>query len=135
MNSPMKLLCTAGLLLFVPGMLLAQTSTEKPDAQTQQTDVTAEIKALKEAMAQQQQQMAVQQHEIETLRQQLAGRQPAQPESVSAGSTTPVVSAKPVLTNVAINTADSAAPAGPAATRDETERKESPLSFRIGAAE
>jgi hypothetical protein len=54
-------------LLFLPGMMLAQTSGQDS---ADNTNLTAEVKALREALQQTQKQLASQQHEIETLKEQ-----------------------------------------------------------------
>jgi hypothetical protein len=66
----MKPICAAFALLFLPGMLLAQTSGQDPNSSADNTNLTAEVKALREALQQTQKQLANQQHEIETLKEQ-----------------------------------------------------------------
>jgi hypothetical protein len=55
-------------LLFLPGMMLAQTSGQDPNSSADNTNLAAEVKALREALQQTQNQLADQQHEIETLK-------------------------------------------------------------------
>jgi len=55
-------------LLFLPGMMLAQTSGQDPNSSADNTNLAAEVKALREALQQTQNQLADQRHEIETLK-------------------------------------------------------------------
>src|SRR5262249_13766991 len=60
------------LLVLVPGLVLAQTTAQ--NAPSDPTSVAAELKALREAMAQQQQQIAQQQQQIDTLQKALEAK-------------------------------------------------------------
>src|SRR5580693_3130644 len=64
----MKLLRSLLLLLATPGFLWAQSSAQVTDSSQSNSDVAAELKALREALLQTQKQMAAQQQEIEALR-------------------------------------------------------------------
>ncbi len=66
----MKPICVFFALLFLPGMMLAQTSGQDPNFSADNTNLGAEVKALREALQQTQKQLANQQHEIETLKEQ-----------------------------------------------------------------
>ena len=63
----LRVLC---LLLIAPGVLCAQSSPEKLDSSTNNTELAGEVKALREALLQTQKQVAAQQREIETLKAQ-----------------------------------------------------------------
>jgi hypothetical protein len=104
------------LLVLAPGLMLAQTTAQ--NAPSDPTSVAAELKALREAMAQQQQQIAQQQQQIDKLQKAL--------EAKTAG--TPHVEEATLHTN---------APAATNAVASDMQEKapESPLSFKIGAAE
>ena len=104
------------LLVLAPGLVWAQTTAQ--NAPSDPTSVAAELKALREAMAQQQQQIAQQQQRIDTLEKAL--------ETKTAG--TPHVEDAALHTNTTATTT--------AVASDMQEKvPESPLSFRIGAAE
>jgi len=64
----MKLIYFLLALLLLPAMVLAQGSGQAPDSSKSNTDLTAEVKALREALMQTQKQLAAQQQEIETLK-------------------------------------------------------------------
>src|SRR5258705_7833322 len=55
---------------LLPGVVKAQTSSANPDSSANDTNLAAEVKALREALLQTQKQMAAQQREIETLKAQ-----------------------------------------------------------------
>ncbi|HTA57991.1 MAG TPA: hypothetical protein VK805_07550, partial [Candidatus Baltobacteraceae bacterium] len=56
--------------LFFPVVALGQSSNANPDSPANDTNLAAEVKALREALTQTQKQMAAQQREIETLKSQ-----------------------------------------------------------------
>src|SRR5260370_23704361 len=64
----MKLIYFLLALLLLPAMVLAQGSGQAPDSSKSNTDLTAEVKALRDALMQTQKQLAAQQQEIETLK-------------------------------------------------------------------
>ena len=66
----MKRICVFFTLLFLPGMALAQTSSQDPHSSVDDTNLAAEVKALREALQQTQKQLVNQQHEIEALKEQ-----------------------------------------------------------------
>src|SRR5262252_9556266 len=104
------------LLVLVPALVMAQTSAPNTGS-TPATSVADELKALREAMAQQQQQIAQQQQRIDALQKQL--------ETKTAG--TPHVEDAALHTNAPANT--TVAVKSDAA--QDQPAKESPLSFRI----
>src|SRR5262252_2775104 len=105
------------LLVLVPALVMAQTSAPNTGS-TPATSVAAELKALREAMAQQQQQIAQQQQRIDTLEKAL--------EAKTAGT--------PHVEDAALHTNPTATTNAVASDMQE-KVPESPLSFRIGAAE
>ena len=113
----MNFLRKMSFLLLASGLALGQTSAPAagPD---DQNSVASELKALREAVAAQKQQIAQQQAQIETLEKQAA----ANTDSSSA----------PRLMDANLRVA---APATVSAYAQDKGDKESPLSFRIGAAE
>src|ERR1700739_4964686 len=56
--------------LILPTVALGQSSNTNPDSSGNDTNLGAEVKALREALSQTQKQMAAQQREIETLKAQ-----------------------------------------------------------------
>ena len=55
-------------LLLMPGVVCAQSSSEKLDSSPNNPDVAAQLKTLREALMRTQQQVAAQQQEIQTLK-------------------------------------------------------------------
>jgi uncharacterized small protein (DUF1192 family) len=122
----MRILTTICLVLLAPGLILAQASAPKPDSNTDNSTVANELKALREALADQQKQIARQQQEIDRLKQQAAKK------DVSADA----ASGAPRVMDAALRTTAPAGVASPAPNRMGQEQpKESPLSFKIGAAD
>jgi hypothetical protein len=115
-------------LLLASGLALGQTNA--PNTPPADSNPLNELKALREAIAAQQQQLAQQQKKINELREQVAARQ----QAVSANSGSNV---SPRLIDASLHSSTSAAPAGPVpgAPVQEQEKKESPLSFHIGGAD
>jgi hypothetical protein len=105
-------------LVLTPGLLLAQNSAQN----TGTSSVADDLKALREAIAQQQQQIAQQQQQMVQQQQELEKLQKALDEK-TAGT--------PHVENAALHTP---APAT-VAVQDTEKPKESPLSFRIGGAD
>src|SRR5258708_6711201 len=56
--------------LLLPGVVPAQTTGANPDTSAKDTDLAAQVKALREALLQTQKQMAAEEREIETLKAQ-----------------------------------------------------------------
>src|SRR6476659_10721273 len=119
----MRLLEKMCFVLLASGLALGQaTATNSGSAGT--GSVADELKALREAISQQQkqisqqqQQMSQQQQQIQTLQQQL--------ENKTAGT--------PHVADAALHTAP--APAPVAVVQETEQPKSSPLSFRIGGTE
>jgi hypothetical protein len=106
------------LLVLVSALTMAQTSAPNTGS-TPATSVADELKALREAMAQQQQQIAQQQQRIDALQKQL--------ETKTAGT--------PHVEDAALHTNTPAVPVTVASDAPQDQPKESPLSFRIGGAD
>src|SRR5260370_13339273 len=104
-------------LVLAPGLMLAQTTAQ--NAQSDRTSVGTELKALREAMGQQKQQIAQQEQQIDKLTKAL--------EETTAGT--------PHVENATLTTNAPATANAVASDVQEEKPKESPLSFRIGAAE
>jgi len=121
------------LLVFIActgSLALAQTSVPNPNSDS--SDLAQQVKQLRDAMVQQQKQLADQQREIERLRQQVNG----QPQTASVNNADSTSAPRLVNASITAATASTSA-AQPVSTApvQETERKESPLSFHIGGAE
>src|ERR1700731_428152 len=131
----MRSLKTFGFLVFISGLVVAQTGA--PSAVADPPNLADEIKTLREAITEQQKsmqkqqlQIAEQQQEIEILRTQVSAQ--AQPVSEKSAG------ASPRLLNTAltkIGGSDRAAEPNFDAAIQESKTKESPLSFRIGGAD
>jgi len=108
-------------------LILAQASAPKPDSNTDNSTVANELKALREALADQQKQIARQQQEIDRLKQQAAK------QDVSADA----ASGTPRIMDAALHTTTPVGIASPAPNRmgQQEQKKESPLSFKIGEAD
>ena len=118
----MRLLKRLSFFLLASGLALGQASTPDNGGAADTSSVANDLKALRESIAQHQKQIADQQERINALQQQLKGNTTATvvPRLLDASLTTSSSAAQPNAQPV------STAPA------QETERKESPLSFRIG---
>lgn len=124
----MRILATICLLLLVPGLILAQSGTPKPDSTTDNSAVANELKALREALAEQQKQIARQQQEIERLKQQQAAKYDMSADAPNG---------TPRIMDAVLHTTAPSGVASPAPNRlgQGDEKKESPLSFKIGGAD
>jgi hypothetical protein len=110
----MKSIRTFCLLVLATGMALAQAN------QPGSSNVDDDLKSLREAIAAQQKQIAAQKQQLEILQKQL--------DADTSGA--------PHLQNATLTTTASAPVINTSVTQAESEKpKESPLSFRIGAAE
>src|SRR5437764_6051119 len=120
----MKLLTILGFALLTSSMTLGQTASPNASSSYDNSNITNELKSLRDAITEQQKQIAQQQQEIETLRQQVAANGgTAQAHAVNASLSTTN------MPNPAVQKAsDSPQDAG-------DKPKESPLSFRIGGAD
>jgi hypothetical protein len=113
----MRLLRRMSFLLLATGLALGLTSAPAA-APDDANSVASELKALREALAAQQQQIAQQQAQIQKLQKQAV----AATDSSSA----------PRLVDANLRVA---APTMTSAAAQDKDKKESPLSFRIGAAD
>jgi hypothetical protein len=137
----MRLLEKMCFVVLASGLALGQ-ATAPNSGSAGSGSVSDELKALREAISQQQQQIAQQQQQLQTLQQKLdeknSGKQPQQDASssssdgASSSSATRMAAGTPHIANASLNTTPAAATATMA---QETEKKESPLSFRIGGTE
>ena len=130
----MKLFHALCLLLLAPSLVQAQTGSSYSDSSRDNSDVAAEVKALREALLQTQKQVALQQREIETLRERRETNQDAPVSNVQSptpATYTPIHTASsPVLLPKDSYTAGYST-SEPATQGQESE---SPLSFKIGPA-
>ena len=118
----MKLLTILGLALLTSSMTLGQTTSPNASSSSDSSNITNELKSLRDAITEQQKQIAQQQQEIEKLRQQVANGGTAQAHAV----------------NAALNTTNMPNPAVHSASDSPQEAdkpKESPLVFHIGTLE
>jgi hypothetical protein len=112
----MRLLQKMSFVVLASGLALGQaTATNSGSAGT--GSVADELKALREAISQQQKQISQQQQQIQTLEQQLENKTSGTPHVADASMRTAPV---PVNTTV---------------TQEVEKPKESPLSFRIGSTD
>lgn len=125
----MTLLRKFWFIVLISGLAIGQTNVSNTASDSKLAD---ELKQLREMMAEQQKQLADQQREIERLRQQVT----PQPQAASAKNTEEI--SEPRLVNASLTapttTTTTAKPVSNNPSQ-ETERKESPLSFHIGGAE
>jgi hypothetical protein len=117
----MRLLHKMSFLVLASGLAFGQAANPPAD---DPNSVAAQIKAMREALAAQQQQIAQQQQQIERLQKQVADK----PETAAIAPDS--TSARVV--DASLRTAG---PVNVAARPLQDDKKESPLSFRIGAAE
>lgn len=141
--------CTLWLMVLVPCTLLAQTNAGNAGPSPSNSDLAAEVKALREALLQTQKQVAAQQKEIEALKLLNGGqsspvsheektpspamtrtKQAPIPSALSASPALSVSSASTVATPNA-----GTAGAKPLPLQAGGNLKESPLSFKLGGAE
>jgi len=120
---------------LMSGLIVAQTNA--PGTTSDPSNVADELKQLREQMAQQQKQLADQQKELDKLRKQVGSD--AQTASAAKSDSSSGDSRDGRFVNASL-TAPASANGAAAKTvstgnLQETERKESPLSFRIGGAE
>lgn len=135
----MKMLAPAGLVILASGMLLGQVQVDD------KSKLADDLSQLREVLSQQQKQIAEQQKQIAD-QQRLMGNQQQQiareqeeieklKVQMGSGGAAPVAEAKqaPKLMDAALTTSTAANATGVStAAVQEMERKESPLSFRIG---
>jgi len=129
----MRLLEKMCFVVLASGLALGQ-ATAPNSGSAGSGSVSDELKALREAISQQQQQIAQQQQQIQTLQQKLQDEATTSSSvhPVEAEPQQPVVAGKPHVANASLNTTPVSATA---TMTQETQQKESPLSFRIGGTE
>jgi uncharacterized coiled-coil protein SlyX len=113
----MRLLEKMCFVVLASGLALGQ-ATASNSGSAGSGSVADELKALREAISEQQKQISQQQQQIQTLQQQLVDK----------------TSGTPHVADAALRTAPAPAPVT-ATVVQETEKKESPLSFRIGGTD
>ncbi|HZI55616.1 MAG TPA: hypothetical protein VFF39_02515 [Verrucomicrobiae bacterium] len=113
----MRLLEKMCFVVLASGLALGQ-ATAPNSGSAGSGSVADELKALREAISEQQKQISQQQQQIQNLQQQLVDK----------------TSGTPHVADAALRTAPAPAPVT-ATVVQETEKKESPLSFRIGGAD
>src|SRR5215469_7038724 len=115
-------------LILTSVVVLGQNSSNTDSASA--PSVADELKQLREAVATQEKQISQQQDQIQTLEQQL---------SVAKNASAKTTDATPKVVDASLHTSSSSVNAAVQPASDappqETERKESPLSFRIGGTE
>src|SRR5262249_51532099 len=124
----MRFLQKMCFVVLACGLALGQATT--PDSGAAGTgSIADELKALREAISQQQKQITQQQQQIQTLQQRLEDKSSVTPHVTDASLNTPPAPAAVNHTNATNTNAN-------ATVVQETEKpKESPLSFRIGGTE
>src|SRR5579864_5039561 len=139
--SSMRLLEKMCFVVLASGLALGQ-ATAPNSGSAQSGSVSDELKALREAISQQQQQIAQQQQQLQTLQQKLdeknSTKQAQQDDSssssagTSSSNATRMAAGTPHVANASLNTTPVSATATMA---QDVEKRESPLSFRIGGTE
>lgn len=133
----MRLLEKMCFVVLASGLALGQATAPNSGA-AGSGSVSDDLKALREAISQQQQQIAQQQQQLQKLQQQLDEKNVAKQQDASTSATTGSSSSMktrmaentPHVTNASLNTTPVSA-----TMVQETEKRESPLSFRIGGTE
>ena len=125
--------------LLLPGVIRAQAGAVNPESSSDNTNLAAEIKALREALSQTQKQMAAQQREIEELKAQsknadavpVPSESPANSSSGAVGN-----SAAPAIEFTAASTSTKVQPQPPIhQTQEQGKTEQAPLgSFKFGDA-
>lgn len=126
----MRWLHKVGFVVLASGLALGQ-ATAQNSGSAGSDSVSDQLKALREAITQQQQQISQQQQQIQTLKQQLENKngadQQTQDASANSSGTTRAPESAPHVVNASLNTTPVSA-----TMVQEVEKKESPLSFKIG---
>src|SRR5277367_4861999 len=132
----MKPIYTLIACLVLAGVVRGQTGSANPDSSANDTNLAAEIKALREALLQTQKQMAAQQREIEALKEGAKAEQTASagnqhpPSMIDAAMHTAIPSS-PGLANSSIVPNVSSQPVA----QEQAKESQKPLgSFNIGDA-
>jgi Skp family chaperone for outer membrane proteins len=132
----MRLLEKMCFVVLASGLALGQATAPNSGA-ANSGSVADDLKALREAISQQQQQIAQQQQQLQQLQQKLDEKNASKQQDASVSSSTGTSSSNstrmatntPHIANASLNTT-------PTATMvQETEKKESPLSLRLGGME
>ncbi len=119
------------LMLLAPGLMWGQAIAQKTDSSPNDSDVAAELKALRQALLQTQKQMASQQEEIEALKQQLGARESA-PVSTQ-GNAPQVVNAALTSSGLpSVSSDDGASAAQQPIPQKKEQETESAPTFRVG---
>jgi hypothetical protein len=136
----MRLLEKMCFVVLASGLALGQ-ATAPNSGSAQSGSVSDDLKALREAISQQQQQIAQQQQQLQALQQKLDEKNSTKQaqdasSSSSAGTSssnaTRMAAGTPHVANASLNTT----PVSTTATMaQDVEKRESPLSFRIGGTE
>jgi hypothetical protein len=130
----MKPLVASCLLLLAPGLVFAQAGPQNPDSSQNNSDVAAELKAVRETLVETQKELAAQRREIEALKERWNADENVsfrnEPESPRASDTGAYTAAPSTLESKSSFVAGASGnqPVPPEADQD------SPLSFRIGSA-
>ncbi|HEY2392032.1 MAG TPA: hypothetical protein VGK22_12750 [Candidatus Angelobacter sp.] len=133
----MRLLEKMCFVVLASGLALGQATAPNSGA-AGSGSVSDDLKALREAISQQQQQIAQQQQQLQKLQKQLDEKNEAKQQDASTSAATGSSSSMktrmaentPHVANASLNTTPVSA-----TMVQETEKKESPLSFRIGGTE
>jgi hypothetical protein len=133
----MRLLEKMCFVVLASGLALGQATAPNSGA-AGSGSVSDDLKALREAISQQQQQIAQQQQQLQKLQQKLDEKNEAKQQDASTSSTTGASSSMktrmaentPHVANASLNTTPVSA-----TMVQEKETRESPLSFRIGGTE
>src|SRR5436305_7627986 len=119
----MKLLTILGFALLTSSMTLGQTASPNASSSSDSSNITNELRSLRDAITEQQKQIAQQQQEIEKLRQQVAAN----------GGTAPAHAV-----NASLNTTNMPSPPAHSASdspQEGVKPKESPPSFPFAGAD
>jgi hypothetical protein len=132
----MKSLRTVCLVLVAPGLMWAQASAPQASSSPNDTEVGAELKALREALLQTQKQLAAQQQEIEALKngakngQALSSSSEQPPSVIDAAMHTGIPSGlTPAGNSIGANAGQQQAPGG------IQQANEGSPTFRLGSAD
>src|SRR5690242_10297963 len=123
-QASMRLVKMLVVLLLVPTMLWAQSTTGSTSTTSDTPNVSEQITKLSEAIAAQQAQIAEQQKQLEAMRKQLADQK-------AAANTAPHVVDASLNTTNATTVAAQTPPGGAQQPEAQGTGKTSPLSFRI----
>lgn len=128
--------------ILIPGVIYGQTTSQQANPSPNNSDVAAELRALREALLRTQDQVAAQQQEIESLKAQLKTGQPGSASLMPASFTTqPSLSSQPspeTPSAAAISSSPALSVrsqhAAPRTQNDDQEEPTPATSIRIGSA-